>query len=264
MSSRWSGERGIVISDARRRDAIAALRPYVERAQRFSGWSFDDVRMTALDPAPPWDYEALARARIRDGTWVLDVGTGGGEVLARIIDGAAAGARVVAMETWDVNLAVAQERLATLGVRVFGADSERLPFADGSLDVFLSRHEAFTPSDVARALRPGGVAITQQVGASSWDELRVFFPRKTRFPDHYVTYRREFESAGLVVESQIHERRVAFPELGDVVYLLLTAPWEIEGFDPVAEIDALLAFDDAHRGEQGIVMTETRYLMVAS
>ncbi len=249
--------------DARRQETIAALRPYIERARRFSGWSFDDVQQTPLDAGPPWDYEALAREHVRDGAWVLDVGTGGGEVLARIVDGAAAGAHLVATEMWDVNLAVAHERLTPLGVRVFGADSERLPFADDSIDVFLSRHEAFTPSDVARALRPGGVAITQQVGGSSWDELRPFFPRKTAFPDHYATYRQEFESAGLTVESQIHERRVAYAALGDVVYCLLTAPWEIPDFDPAADIDALLAFEDAHRGEQGIVLTETRYLMVA-
>ncbi len=253
-----------MITDARRREAIAALQPYIERARRFSGWSFDDVPQTPLDAGPPWDYEAIARGRIGDGAWVLDAGTGGGEVLARVIDGAAASARFVATEMWDVNLAVAHERLTPMGVRVFAADSERLPFADRSLDVFLSRHEAFTPSDVARALRPGGVAITQQVGASSWDELRAFFPRKTVFADHYVTYRREFELAGLAVDSQIHERRMAFSALGDVVYLLLTAPWEIEGFDPAVEIDALLAFDDACRGEQGIVLTETRYLMVAA
>lgn len=40
-----------------------------------------------------------------------------------------------------------------------------LPFRDSSYDVVLSRHKAFEPSDVRRVLKPGGVFVTQQVGA---------------------------------------------------------------------------------------------------
>jgi hypothetical protein len=45
--------------------------------------------------------------------------------------------------------------------------------------------------------------------------------------------------------------------------MLMVAPWEIPGFDPEAEIDALLALEDAHGTDQGIVLTLSRYVMTA-
>ncbi len=43
--------------------------------------------------------------------------------------------------------------------------------------------------------------------------------------------------------------------------MLLTAPWTIPGFDPENEIDALLALEDAHGSDDGIVLTEGYYLI---
>src|SRR6185312_14068313 len=38
------------------------------------------------DPGPPWDYEALAAGRVRHARQGVDFGTGGGEVLQRILE----------------------------------------------------------------------------------------------------------------------------------------------------------------------------------
>jgi SAM-dependent methyltransferase len=246
----------------RRDAALLELQPYIERARRFSGWSFGDVRQTPLGPGPPWDYEAVARGYARDAASALDLGTGGGEVLSRIAAGSTA--RVVATEEWDVNASVARDRLTPLGVGVVRADSLRLPFGDASFDLVLDRHEALEPAEVVRVLRPAGRVVTQQVGRRDWQELRAFFPRMTSWPDHFTMYQQGFRAAGLSVRGQEHQRRMAYATLGDVVFMLLVAPWDISGFDPVAEIDALLALQDAHGAEHGIALTEHRYLIQAS
>jgi hypothetical protein len=62
-----------VITDERRREAIAALQPYIERARSFSGWSFDDLDVRNIDPAPPWDYVARARKQAARGGRVIQV-----------------------------------------------------------------------------------------------------------------------------------------------------------------------------------------------
>lgn len=246
----------------RREQALAALRPYIDRATNFSGWSHAQLAVRQVDPGPPWDYEAVARHAVAVAERVLDLGTGGGEVLSRVIAGTRA--RCVATEEWVVNAPVARDRLASLGIDVVRCDSLRLPLRDASFDLVLDRHEALEPAEVARALRRGGIVITQQVGPDNWPELRAFFPRKTRFPDHFDEYRRGFADAGLIVDdARSHEQRVAFAELGDIVHLLLVAPWEVPNFDPVAEIDTLLALEDALRTPQGIVLTEMRYIIRA-
>ena len=79
---------------------------------------------------------------------LLDIGTGGGEKLAR---------------------------LAPLGVRIAPiANHSSLPFADCQFDVVINRHEEFCPSEVARILNPGGRFITQQVGERNNHELTDF------------------------------------------------------------------------------------------
>jgi hypothetical protein len=70
-----------------RDDALARLRPYVERARGFSGWDLSGVTPRGLEPGPPWSYEALVREYGRTATAVLDMGTGGGEFLAGVRDG---------------------------------------------------------------------------------------------------------------------------------------------------------------------------------
>ncbi|HET9017432.1 MAG TPA: hypothetical protein VFN57_17655 [Thermomicrobiaceae bacterium] len=112
-------------------------------------------------------------------------------------------------------------------------------------------------------LRPGGRVVTQQVDRDNWRELRPFFPGKQDFGDHFVTYGDAFAAAGLHVVGERHSRLVAYATLGDFVLLLLVAPWEIPGFDPLRDIDALLAFADSCRSPEGIVVTESRYLLVA-
>ena len=247
---------------ARRAETLAALQPYIERARGFSGWTHDRLAVRHLDPGPPWDYEALAREAVSAAGRVLDLGTGGGELLSRVVAGTAA--RFVATEEWVVNAPVARDRLASMGVDVIRCDSLRLPLRDAAFDLVLDRHEALEPAEVARVLHPGGRVITQQVGADNWPELRAFFPRRTRFADHFSGYQRGFADAGLVVDdARWHEGRVAFGGLGDIVYMLLVAPWEVPAFDPVADLDALLALDDALRTDQGIVLTETEYIIRA-
>ena len=44
---------------------------------------------------------------------------------------------------------------------------------------------------------------------------------------------------------------------------MLVTPWEVPDFDPESEIDTLLAMEDEYGGEEGIVLTEHRYLMTA-
>lgn len=249
-------------------DDIARLAPYAERARALTGWgTHPGIDVRRLDPPPPWDYEALARELAAEASSVVDLGTGGGEVLARIVAGMQPGAgprRIVATEEWARNAPIARDRLAPLGMHVVRGDSLRLPFAPGAFDLVLDRHEALEPAEVARVLRPGGRVLTQQVATPHWAEIDAYFPGRAFDFDHYRIYAAQFEAAGMrIVRREHYSYRDAFGGLGDLVYWLTASPYRIEGFDVAADIEPLLAIERDLTTAEGIVLTDSRYIMLA-
>ena len=237
------------------------LRPYVERAAGFSGWiALPETKL--LSPPIPWDYMDSARRLLVDAASVLDLGTGGGERFAELCRGYAGLA--VATEEWEVNAPVAATHLRPFGVDVVRCQSVCLPFADQSFDLVLDRHEDLDPAEVARVLTRGGTVLTQQVDNDNWPELSSFLPRRTDWGDHFTRYQDGFVAAGLVERAERHESRVAFAGLGDFVYLLCVASWEVPAFDPLGgDLAALLEMEQALTTVDGLVLSEAHYLVEA-
>ena len=161
-----------------------------------------------------------------------------------------------------MNAPIAFRRLSPLGVDVLRAQSLRLPLRNDSFDLIVDRHEEFSLSEVDRVLAAGGRFVTQQVGRHNWRELRRHMPRMTDFGDLRSAYVREFASRGFAVESLEHEFRVAYPSLGEFVFMLCIAPWEIPDFAVDRDLDSLLSFEAACLTQDGLVVTECRYLIV--
>ncbi len=244
-----------------RKAELARLRPWVQAARDFSGWDFSKVHVRELEPGPPWDYEALVREAAAGQRRILDMGTGGGELLADLRE--ALPEKVVATEEWDINAPVAYRRLSPLGVDVVWCASLLLPFSKGSFELVINRHEALDSVEVARVLTPGGLLLTQQVGMHNNHELRPFFPRMNDADDDFARYTQELAARGFEVESKDHDFKVAYASLGDFVYLLCVTPWTIPGFDVERDLEALLAFEADRLTEDGIVVTECRFLLTA-
>jgi SAM-dependent methyltransferase len=234
------------------------LAPYVEAARNLQGWVFE-YSPEPLEPGPPWDFEARARELAAASGSVLDLGTGGGEVLSRVVDGL--DCRTVATEEWVVNAPVAQRRLRHTAP-VVRACALALPFGQNTFDLVLSRHEAIDPHEVARVLAAGGKCLTQQVVPYLWKELRTVFPDMTRFPDHYREYQAGFLEAGCVIEdAREFTRKVRFHELGHLVYHLVAAPWTIPSFSVHSHRDGLEELDRRMRDGQPLVLTEGYYVL---
>jgi SAM-dependent methyltransferase len=240
---------------------LSALTPYIQRARAFTGWDHSSLKMRSLGGELPWNYEAVATKYASRAGRVLDVGTGGGERFATIAAGSAA--TFVATEEWGVNARVAYDRLCPAGIALVWASSMRLPFSDSAFELFLSRHEAIEPAECNRVLAPGGRFLTQQCAPDDWRELRRFFPRMTVHPQHDRLYPEAFRDMGYEVSFQRNDYEVAFGTLGDLVFMLMTAPWTIPDFDPQLELDALMAVEAELSRPEGIVLSEGRYLLDA-
>ncbi len=239
---------------------LAELRPWVERARSSTGWDFAWLGVEPLDPGPPWHYESLAREAARSARTVLDLATGGGERFSDIAAGLTA--RFVATEEWSSNVPVASRRLRPFGIAVVAAQSARLPFRQASFDVVLSRHEGVEPAEVARVLTMRGRLLTQQVD-NHWPELRDAFPEMTDFGDHGSRYSAELRGLGFEVRLQRHSALVRYPSLGALVFMVAVAPWTLPGFDLATDLDAWLALEAALSDGEGVVVTESHYLLDA-
>ena len=244
-----------------REKELARLRPWSEKARGFTGWDLSRVKPRLIDAGPPWDYERLVQEYSVGKRSALDLGTGGGELLSAMC--ASMPSRVIATEEWKVNAPIANRRLNPLNVDVVRCRSLKLPFMGSGFDLVIDRHEELDPKEVARVLRPKGHIVTQQVG-DNWNELNRFFPRRSVSSGLYQDYCRGFENAGLtLVRHTQHYYKVAYRGLGELVYLLSIAPWEIPEFSLERDLDALLSLESELLSPRGIVLTESQFLIVA-
>ena len=244
------GEREALLAEWRER--------YAEPTQ---GWDFSTFDDSVETGEPPWSYDDLAREALAGATSALDMGTGGGEVLLRIVD--ALPDDTLATEGWAPNLPHATEALAPHGIAVVPYDSEhdeRMPFADARFDVVLDRHESYDPAEVFRVLRPGGVFLTQQVDGRDFEETHALFGGAPVYS--HVTLenlRAEAEAAGFVVEdAREWAGTMRFADVATFVSYVRMVPWEVpEDFSVDRYADALLAM----RG-QDLVFTRRMFVLV--
>lgn len=179
---------------------------HVAEAQQatMSGWDFSWLNGRVDGEGPSWDYERHARFLLPRSRSLLDVGTGGGELLASLTPLPALSA---ATENWVPNVRLARQRLAPLGVEVHQASGSHLP--PGPFELILNRHGALDPESIRAALAPGGRLLTQQVGSRNQLELNeaVGIPSPAH-PDSWTldVAVRALEGVGLHVSSR-RERR---------------------------------------------------------
>lgn len=235
----------------------------IKAAKWARGDSPADHRPTALGTSVPWDFEARAQVLGVHASCVLDLTTGTGEILRRILDG---------IDTDTPPMAVAADRRARhltdasahLGDRVtfLRASPQDIPFADGVFDLILLRHRPFDPWQIAAAIPPGGALLAEQIHVSNWHELRRHFPRAVAPPDDLERMKKQFRRAGFeLIDVRIHHRPLVFNDLAHLVRALTAAPWVVPDFDVEADIDALLALDEDLHDERGIVMSRSRYIL---
>ncbi|TKH43844.1 SAM-dependent methyltransferase [Paenibacillus terrae] len=210
--------------------------------QSFAGWDFSFISDTGRVASEPldWSYTSKAMTLIHSSTAMLDMGTGGGELLSRLRPFPEI---VCATEAYAPNIPVARERLEPLGVRVMAIDDDNsLPFDDAGFDLVLNKHESFSPAEVRRILRPGGTFLTQQVGGLDCAGIN----ERLGAPEYeYADWTLSQALAGLESNGfEIVEQREQFPiqrfyDIGALVYYLKAIEWQIADFQPERYIEPL-------------------------
>ncbi|MCL5680375.1 MAG: class I SAM-dependent methyltransferase [Candidatus Marsarchaeota archaeon] len=199
----------------------------------FSGWSFDYLTKTyrMVNGQLPWSYASEVLPRMRKVSSMLDIGTGGGEMLALL---APFPKKTYATENYKPNIGIAKKRLEPLGVKVYGVErNDELPFRDSEFELVINRHASYSDKEVYRILKHGGVFVNQQIGAYYDIGINRFLGAKIKHSIRYVkNYAKLAEEAGFdVIAKKEAYPRDRFYDIGAIIYYMKAIPWQLEGFE---------------------------------
>ena len=204
-----------------------------EEIAHIHGWDFSHIkgRYTEEDDLP-WDYREEILRRLTPEMKLLDIDTGGGEFLLSLNHPYG---NTAATENFQPNVELCREVLLPLGVDFHPGDARgKLPFEDGSFDMVINRHGDFSPGEIRRILKPGGVFITQQGGAENDRELVELLCGRTEipFPEQYLTTASDqFRAAGFeILEAKECFRLIRFFDVGALVWFARIIEWEFPDF----------------------------------
>ncbi|MFH9571226.1 class I SAM-dependent methyltransferase [Streptomyces sp. NPDC017454] len=237
-----------------------------------AGWDFSWFEGRATEARPSWGYARSMSARLTAATAVLEVQTGGGEVLDHALATAAPHRPplVVATEGWAPNVAKATALLRPRGAPVVASpDDAPLPFADGAFDLVVSRHPVEPHwAEITRVLAPGGTYFAQHVGPGSVFELIEYFlgpqPEEGRNHRHPDRERADAEAAGLeIVDLRAERLRMEFHDIGAVVHFLRKVVWMVPGFTVERYRDRLRDLHELIESEGPFVAHSARHLFDA-
>lgn len=239
-----------------------------EAEAHFSGWDFSYISDREAEAPLRWSYISQAMFHVRKASAMLDMDTGGGEILSRFHPFPSI---VYATEAYPPNIPVARERLEPLGVTVLAIDEEepkRLPFDDETFDLVLNRHGYYWPAELHRIMQPGGIFITQQVGNCNDIGIRLLLgaPHAEVIEDGDDLARavESMEKEGFRITKGLEDfYQQRFYDVGAIVYQLKAVPWQIPDFSVERYFDRLKTIHIQIQRDGYVDVQEHRFFLIA-
>ena len=229
------------------------------------GWDFTHLDGRCVEAPLPWDYRQVVGQYLTPEKRLLDIDTGGGEVLCSLKHPYE---NTAATENYPPNVELCNQTLKPLGIDFRQADGNgSLPYEDGRFDMVINRHGDFNPAEIYRVLKPGGLFITQQVGAENDRELVELLcgnvPRP--FPEQYLNEAADkFTDAGFsILQGRECYRPIQFYDVGALVWFARVLPWEFPDFSVDTHLENLLRAQKLLEKTGRIEGSVHRFMLVA-
>ena len=235
------------------------------QSAQFTGWDFNWLDGRLIQQDTPWDYPSLVKKHLKTASSLLDMGTGGGELLASLTP---LPTDCHATESYPPNQAIAHNRLTPLGITVHPLqEGAPLPFEDARFDLVINRHNSYNPAEVLRVLKPGGRFITQQVGGLNNLELNQVLEDKLSFPFMNWCLSNAliglYETGFVVDDAQTAALTSTFMDIGAILYYLRVIPWQVEGFSIETHHEKLISLHNVIEYQGCFYATALRFLIIA-
>lgn len=238
-----------------------------EQAANMKGWDFSYIqdRFQSFENDLPWDYQEVVKRYLKPQDKILDIDTGGGEILLSFQHPYHLTA---VTEGFAPNVKLCEEKLGTMGIRVCEVtDYSGMPFEAGEFDMVINRHGAYDVKELYRILKPGGLFITQQVGEENDRELvELLLPGSPKaFPGmNLQNQKAQFEKAGFeILMSDEAFQPIQFYDVGALVWFAKIIQWEFVDFSVERCFTQLLEAQRLIEREGCIKGTVHRYLIIA-
>jgi len=197
----------------------------------FSGWDFSYVKERMVEDKLPWSYKNIVENNFVGKNTLLDMDTGGGELLCSLSN---LPKNVYATEGYEPNIAIAEKRLKEKNIILKPIkDDNKIPFDNEYFDIIINRHGSYDIRELKRTLKKDGLFITQQVGSLNCIDMNMALEAK--MPDFVewclVKNIEMFKDAGMeITEYGEHIGKIRFNDIGAIVYYLKCIPWQIKDF----------------------------------
>ena len=234
-----------------------------------SGWDFAGVNSESDVSEAPYDYVDTVKEYLSGEEYLLDLGTGGGEVLISLsgmVD------RSWGIDLDDEMIQTARRNLGRSGrdnVEFLVADSESLPFQDELFDVVICRQAPFCPDEVQRVLKNGCVFVTQQVRENDKINIKRAFERGQSYgrglDELYIDSLKKLEASGFtVLRTEKFDVTTYLESVKDLIKLLKWSPI-IPDFDVARRKDrkSLEIIERKYGTSKGIRTNTSRFLLIA-
>ncbi len=237
-----------------------------EKVGSVIGWDFSEIDKRTKVIGKKWRYIDVVKKYVDKEAVLLDIGTGGGEVLLRI---ARFVKKAYGIDNSKSMIKTARENLVKSGlsnVEFRLADAGELPFPSNYFDVVICRHAPFYASEVFRVLKPGGIFITQQVMENDKENIKQIFGRGQAFGVKPGTLMekcaQELVFQGFeILKKDEYNATEYYADMQDVIFLLRNTPI-IPDFDIDKDQEFLERIEREYKTKDGIRTNSSRFLIV--
>ncbi|UNB88942.1 hypothetical protein [Lactiplantibacillus plantarum] len=116
-----------------------------EEQYGITGWDFSHLNGRWQNELLPWNYRKLVLSYLKSNMQLLDMGTGGGELLKTFHHPSN---KTQVTEAWQPNINLLKHTIAKQGIKVHAVPAKHedaLPVKNGSLNMITNSHAAFNP-----------------------------------------------------------------------------------------------------------------------
>lgn len=232
---------------------------------QFSGWDFTTLENRWKINQPSWNYPDIAKAHMTGISVMLDLDTGGGELLSAL---APFPPSTWATEIYPPNVPIAKAHLEPLGIHVIDDYSDdAIPLPDSSLDLILNRHGSYSECELFRLLKPGGIFLTEQVGGQNDIHINELLQDTVEFEYSYwtkdfITHRLSDAKFELLTVKEDFPQ-AEFVDVGILVFYLRIIPWQVRDFSVEKYRQKLYEIHQGILANGPLIVNDHRILAIA-